>query len=75
MHTAYSRASFHVVAGFGFTCTSILNRFREIVLVSVMILDLTKEVYVKLDVMFGFCPVNESAKQGHSVKEAGEVIS
>lgn len=44
-------------------------------LVSVMILDLTKEVYVKLDVMFGFCPVNESAKQGHSVKEAGEVIS
>ena len=44
-------------------------------LVSVMTLDLTKEVFVKLDVMFGPCPVNVSAKQGQSMKEAVEVIS
>lgn len=44
-------------------------------LVSVMTLDPTKEVYVKLDVMFGLCPLNVSAKQGESMKEAVEVIS
>ncbi|KAK4813081.1 hypothetical protein QYF61_007583 [Mycteria americana] len=49
-----------------------LQDVGEIVLVSVTMLDLTKEVCVKLDVMFGLCPVNVAAKQGQSVKEAVE---
>lgn len=44
-------------------------------LVSFMTLDLTKQVYVKLDVMFGLFPVSVSAKQGQSMREAVEVIS